>query len=135
MAGYGREDNDGGNAPVHFWGGIVLLAIGIFLILQNTRVSTSWYVWRIGGFGLPTGTVVIPLLIGVGILFYNSKSVLGRVVVGVGLAIVVVTVIFSVNIIFLPTSLFNYLLMGGCIAAGVGLLVKGLLGRRQNKTK
>mgnify|MGYP003623293997 FL=1 len=111
-------------------GGILLL-VGIFLVFQNTYVTTQWYVWRIGSLGLPTGVVVVPLLVGIGLVLYRPKWIVGKVVIGAGVLFILLTILFSVHIRFLSTGLFNYILMFGCIAAGIGLFLRGWLGGRK----
>lgn len=113
-----------------FYVGIVLLLVGVFLVLQNTRVSASWYVWRIGGFGMPTGIVVLPLLVGIGIWVYKPKAIAGKIVAAAGLLFILITIVLSVNIHFMSTGLFNYILMFGTIAAGIALTLRGLLQKR-----
>lgn len=118
-----EEDN---KTLLYFFLGILLIGVGIFVVLQNTTVSTRWYTWRLGSFGVPTGATVIPLLIGVGIMFYNPKSIIGKIVIGLGFAFVLITIILSVDIRFNTTSLFVYILMVGSIFAGVGLLLRAI---------
>lgn len=111
--------------------GMILLGLGIFLVFQNTYVTTDWGWYRIGGFQLPSGTIVLPLLAGIGMLFYNSKSVAAWVVTGIGVLAVLVTMLISVRLRFAPTSLFNYILMFGCIGAGLGLITRYAAARRR----
>ncbi|MGL5677167.1 MAG: hypothetical protein ACRDDX_12180 [Cellulosilyticaceae bacterium] len=75
---------------------------------------------------MPSGLVTVPLLVGIGILFYNSDSFLGKFVVFLGVAIILLTIIMSVRIVFRSTSLYNYILMFGSVLAGLGLMTKGL---------
>jgi hypothetical protein len=111
---------------LNFFLGILLFGIGIFMVFQCTSVTAHWYTWKIGGWGVPTGVVIIPLLIGIGLLFFNSKSIISWLVTILGLAIILVTIILSVDIVFRKTSLFNYILMFGTILAGTGLLLKSI---------
>lgn len=114
------------NPLLDFFLGILLVATGIFLVFLNTDVRTIWYSWSIYGYGLPNAVIVIPLLIGIGLLFYNSRSLISWLVTILGLAFIIVTLILSVKIVFKATSLFNYLLMFGSIFAGSALLLKSL---------
>lgn len=110
--------------------GGVLLLLGIFLVFQNTRVTTSWHVWRIGSFGLPTGIVVLPILVGIGLWVYKPKGLAGKIVLAAGVLFLLVTLVLSVNIWFVSTGLFNYILMFGTIAAGLALLLRSWVARR-----
>lgn len=129
------DNNRGGglNPARSLISGGVLLLLGIFLVFQNTRVTSSWHIWRIGSFGLPSGIVVLPVLIGIGLWVYKPKWIIGKIVVAAGLLFILLTIVLSVHVVFLPTGLFNYILMFGCVAAGLALLLRGWLGGRKQK--
>ena len=70
--------------------GLVLLGAGIFWVLNSFVVSFSWgSLW--GGFGmntsLATGLMLVPLLIGIGLLFFLDRKWIGWVVTAIGLQI------------------------------------------------
>lgn len=111
--------------------GLLLTALGVYMVFQMTSVQTSWYTWSLGSFSIPTGLVTIPLLIGIGLVFYNPSSFWSKFVVCLGVGIILITIIMSVRIVFTRTSLFNYVLMFGSIVAGIGLMVKGLFPRNK----
>lgn len=111
---------------LHFFMGLILLAAGIFMIMKNTYVGLNWYQWRVGGFGIPTGAILLPLFVGIGLLFFNSKSVIGWIVTVIGLVIIVLSIIMSVQIRFATTSMYMFVLMFGCTFAGAGLLLRSL---------
>lgn len=120
------KKNRENNTLLHFFLGLILFCVGVFLVFQNTTVSMAWYTWSIGGLGLSQGIVSIPLLIGIGLLFYNSKSIVSWLVFILGVVFVLVTIIMSVRLRFNPTSLLNYIFMFGTILAGTGLLLKSI---------
>ena len=60
-----QEKDSGGNELLQFFIGIVLLSAGLFMLSKRVMVHSSWYVWQIGGFDLSSGTVTIPLIIGI----------------------------------------------------------------------
>ena len=99
---------------------------------KRVIVHTGWYMWRIGNFSLSSGTVVIPLIIGIIWYFYNPKSIISKVIMGLGAIFIVLSVIMSVSINFTATSLYDYILILGMIGAGAGLLLRNF-GRRKRK--
>lgn len=111
--------------------GIVLLAAGLFMLSKRTMVHSSWYGWRIGRFDLSSGTVVIPLLIGIIWYFFNSKSVFPKIIITLGIIFIVLSIIMSVRINFMATSLYDYVLFLGMAAAGAGLLLKTVFTRKK----
>lgn len=103
--------------------GILCLGAGLFLIGQAVSVSTAWGL-RVGSFYLPSGLVILPLLIGIGMLFYNHKSNAWKIVTALGVLFIVLAVILSVRITLHRLSLFDFILMFGLIAGGVALLLR-----------
>ena len=109
--------------------GLVLTALGGYLILNQVKVGSgyssgyfgSFYAGR-GGFGL----TMLPLLIGIGALFVNGRSMIGWALSVIGTAIIVGAILMSMTIHFEQTSLYNVLLMFGMFAAGLGLIVRSL---------
>ena len=70
-----EEKDSGGNDLLQFFIGIVLLGAGLFMLSKRVMVHSSWYVWQIGGFDLSSGTVTIPLIIGIILYFmYTGKQ-------------------------------------------------------------
>lgn len=120
-----------GNDMLLFFVGIVLLAAGLFMLSKRTMVHSSWYGWRIGRFDLSSGTVVIPLLIGIIWYFFNSKSIFPKIIITLGLIFIVLTIIMSVRINFMATSLYDYILFLGMAAAGAGLLLRTVFKKKK----
>ena len=104
--------------------GLVLAGIGIYLLFDRVTVHTSF--WRFGSGGSAFGVTLIPLLIGIAVLFFNGKSKLGWVLAIAGLGAIVVGVVSNMDIYFQNTSLMVTLIMLGLIAAGLGLIVRSL---------
>jgi predicted membrane channel-forming protein YqfA (hemolysin III family) len=106
-----------------FFLGLALTAAGGWLITnQVTVTSGAWALWGYNSFGLS----LVPLMLGIGLLFFNSKSKLGWVLAIGGLAIVFAGIIANLHLYFQPTSLFNTLLMIALLAAGLGLIARSL---------
>ena len=115
-----------------FFIGIILLGAGLFLLSKRVMVTSSWYIWHfgsIGGFGgfdLSSGTVTIPLIIGIIWFFFNPKSIIPKIIITLSVIFIVLTIIMSVRLHFVATSLFDYILIFGMAAAGSGLLLRVL---------
>lgn len=124
-------ENKSENSGLYFLIGIILVSIGLFLLTQNTVVTMQWYTWMFGSFRLATGLILVPFIIGIIMLFFNSKSIIGKIVTMIGLIIIVVTIIMSINIVFKQTSLYNFIIMIGMIAAGSGLLLRWYFKRKK----
>ncbi len=122
---------DEGNPELELLIGFVLLAAGLFMLSKRVIVHTGWYMWRIGTFNLSSGTVIIPLLIGIIWYFYNPKSIMSKFIIGISIVFIVVSIIMSVSLNFMATSMFDYVLILGMAAAGAGLILKGNYGRKK----
>lgn len=120
----------GGNELLLFFIGVILLGAGLFMLSKRVMVRSSWYVWRIGGFDLSSGTITIPLIIGIIWYFFNSKSIAAKIIITLSAIFIVLSIIMSVRINFVTTSMFDYVLIFGMAAAGSGLLLKTLFKKR-----
>lgn len=110
--------------------GIILVSVGLFMLSKRIIVHTGWHSFRFANFSLASGTIVIPLIIGIIWHFYNPKSIVSNILITVGVVIIVAAIIMSVQITFLSTTMFDYILIIGMIAAGAGLLLKTLFKKR-----
>lgn len=115
-----------------FFLGIVMVLIGGYLLFNQVQVHGNYWNWRgIGGYGQSFGVTLIPMLLGVGILFFNGKSFVGRFLAGGGLLLIVVGIVANMDIHFRQTSLFNTLVMLVCLVGGVGLVVRSVMPMEQ----
>ena len=103
--------------------GLIMAGVGGYLLLNQVEVTTSW--WHFGGFN-SFGLSLLPLLLGVGILFFNGKSTAGWILTILGLAIIVAGILMNMDIYFRRTSLYNTLVMLVLLAGGFGLIAKSL---------
>src|SRR5438105_1817997 len=107
--------------------GLILAAAGTYFLTNQVQVGAGpfggWAWFGPSSFGL----LLVPLLLGVGLLCFNQRSPIGRVLVGVGAVLLLASVLDTLRITFRPTSLFNTLMMLGLSVAGVGLMARALL--------
>src|SRR5215510_15594966 len=103
--------------------GLVLTIAGGYLIMNQVQVTSGYWQW----FGTNTfGLTLIPLIIGIGLLFFNGRSVFGWVLAGGGAVIIFVGILANLTIYFRTTSLFNTILMLVLFVAGLGLMARSL---------
>lgn len=106
--------------------GIILLGISLFMLSQKVLVQSNWFGWRIGNYNLSSGTITIPLIIGIIWYFFNTKSIGAKLLIILSVIFIVVSIIMSVRIHFVTTTMFDYVLMFGMMAAGAGVTLKVL---------
>ena len=111
-----------------FFLGVALVVVGGYLVLNQVQVSSAFTFFALWGWSQPGGfgLTMLPLLIGVGFLFFDGKSIVGWVLSVGGALIILAAILMSLSIHWEQTSLFNTLLMFGMLAAGMGLVVRSL---------
>lgn len=103
--------------------GLGMIVVGGYLLMKQVIVTSGgWSLFGYDAFGLS----LIPFLLGLVVVFYNGKSILGWFLVSAGLLIIGAGVIANLRIYFAPTSLYNTLIMLGLVAAGVGLVARSV---------
>ena len=106
-----------------FLAGLAMAVAGGYMLTQRVVVESGfWTLWGYSTFGLS----LLPLIAGVGLLFYNGKSIAGWLLTFVGVVIIFVGVLMNLQIYFQPTSLFNTILMLVLLAGGLGLVARSL---------
>jgi hypothetical protein len=108
-----------------FFAGLAMVVVGGYLLFSQVQVHSGFWSW----FGGNTfGLTLVPLLVGIGFLFFDGKSRVGWMLAALGGLIILAGVIANLQIFFQPTSLFNTLIMLALIAGGIGLIAKSLKG-------
>ena len=103
--------------------GAALAVAGGWLLTNQVTVSSGyWQLWGMSAFGLS----LLPLLLGIGLLFFDGRSRWGWVLTAGSAVIILTGIVANLQVYFRPTSLFNTLVMLGLLAAGVGLVARSL---------
>jgi hypothetical protein len=106
-----------------FFVGLVMAVAGGYLLTNQVVVTSGFAAW----FGPHTfGLTLLPLVVGVGILFFDGKSVLGWLLTGAGALFIFLGVLMNLRVYFEPTSLFNTVVMLLLLAGGLGLVARSL---------
>jgi hypothetical protein len=106
-----------------FFLGLAMATVGGYLLLNQVTVHSGF--WSFFG-GNSFGLTLVPMLVGIGFLFFDGRSVVGWILSGLGALIIVAGIIVNMQIYFRPTSLYNTLLMLALLAGGLGLIVRSL---------
>lgn len=114
--------------------GLIMMCGGIYLLLSSIVVSSNFgLAYPLYGFsvwGSPhavtSGAVLIPFLFGVGLIFYNGKSLSGWLLAVGSLTALVFGVIASLNFTLRVMSAFELILILVLAAGGLGLFLKSL---------
>ncbi|MBI1764176.1 MAG: hypothetical protein HYR56_22355 [Acidobacteria bacterium] len=103
--------------------GLALAIGGGYLFMNQVTVTSSfWTLWGYNAFGL----TLLPLLIGIGLLFFNGRSKAGWLLTFGGAVIIVIGIIANLTVYWQSTSLFNTLIIFTLLASGLGLVARSL---------
>jgi hypothetical protein len=103
--------------------GFALVCIGGYLLSNQVSVVGSY--WNF--YGTSTfGITLLPMLIGVAMLFWSGRSVVGWLLTAGGALLILAGVIANMHIYFQPTSLFNTLVMLILLVGGLGLIARSI---------
>lgn len=104
--------------------GFALTCVGAYLLTTRVSVVGSyWSFWGANTFGV----TLIPMLIGIGLLFWRGHSIASWLLTGAGALFIVAGVLANMHIYFQPTSLFNTIVMLVLMVGGLGLIARALL--------
>jgi uncharacterized protein len=113
-----------------FFAGLAMTIVGGYFFFDSIRVD-SGYRWGLalyegGGFALTGGMILVPLVAGIGVLFYNARNPLGWLLTGGSLLALTFGVIRSIRFSFQSMSLFNLLVILVLLFGGIGLFLSSL---------
>lgn len=104
--------------------------MGAYLMLRGiiVRPSFGWgsVAFSVGGFPVTTGFILIPFLLGIGAIFYDSRKIWGWLLAAASLIALVAGVIANLNIRLVSMSLFDLLVILVLIVGGVGIMLRSL---------
>ncbi len=104
--------------------GFIMVCIGGYLLAnQVTVVGSYWNFYGANSFGI----TLLPLLFGVGILFFRGRSTVGWVLTAAGALFIFAGVIANMHIYFQPATLFHTLVMLVVLVGGLGLIARSIL--------
>jgi len=109
-----------------FFVGLAMAVAGGYLLTSQVTVTSGFW----GYFGANSfGLTLLPLVVGLGLLFFDGGSTLGWVLTVGGAIIIFVGILMNLRIYFQPTSLFNTIVMLILLAGGIGLVARSLKAR------
>ena len=112
---------------VEFFIGLGMAIAGAYLITNQVTVTSGfWTIWGYNAFGLS----LLPLIFGIGILFFNGRSLIGWLLLFIGVVIIFANILMNLHIYFQPTSLFNTIMMITLLAGGIGIIARALVSHK-----
>ncbi|WP_457934701.1 hypothetical protein LOS73_06515 [Pseudoalteromonas sp. SCSIO 43210] len=117
----------------HFFIGLIMMCGGFYMLLNAISVTSNFGLSSriysanaLGGFGVTGGMVMIPFIFGVGLIFYNSKNILGWVLSLGSLTALIFGVISSVRFSMRTMTSFDLIVIIILAFGGLGLFLRSL---------
>ncbi|HEY1339397.1 MAG TPA: hypothetical protein VGF59_17915 [Bryobacteraceae bacterium] len=107
----------------HFLLGFAMACLGAYLLSNQVTVAGSY--WSFYG-GNTFGITLVPMLIGIAVLFFNGRSPVGWLLTAGGALFIIAGVIANMHIYFQPTTLFNTIVMLVLLVGGLGLIARAM---------
>jgi len=130
-----RNYSDVGGTPGglrHFLIGFAMACVGGYLLANQVTVAGSyWNFYGTNTFGI----TLIPMLIGIAMLFFNGRSTIGWLLTAAGALFILAGVIANIHIYFQPTTLFNTLVMLVLLVGGLGLIARSMRAHHAKPTE
>lgn len=110
-----------------FFLGLAMAIAGAYILTNRVVVTGGyWSLWGYNSFGLS----LFPLIIGIGLLFFNGRSIIGWLLLFASVVIIFTAIIMNMQIYFQQTSLFNTVLMLVLLAGGIGLIARAIVAHK-----
>lgn len=107
--------------------GFAMSCAGGYLLSNQVMVGRGY--WNFYG-GNTFGIMLVPMLTGVGMLFFSGRNAIGWLLTAGGALFILAGVVANLHIYFQPTSLFNTLVMLVLLVGGLGLIARALRPQR-----
>jgi hypothetical protein len=119
-----------------FFTGLIMMCGGFYLLLNAITVSSSFgmgsSLYGFSGMGtslnITSGMIMIPFIFGVGLIFYNSKNIVGWVLSLGSITALIFGVISSIRFSFRTMTSFDLIVILVLAIGGLGLFLRSLKG-------
>ena len=109
--------------------GLFMTVAGIYLFTNQVQVRTDFWGWRYAFWGMHItafGMTLIPFMIGVAMIFFDTRSKIGWGVAIASVMAILVGIIATLQVYFAPTTLYITLGILILVAGGLGLMIRAI---------
>lgn len=125
MSFNGAGGTEGGTG--RFFLGLIMFLGGGYLLLDAIQVNNNFYMgyglFSIGRFQVTSGIIMIPFMIGIGMIFFNASNYIGWLLALGSLILLIFGVISSTHFTLRPMSAFELILILILLVGGLGLFL------------
>jgi len=113
-----------------FFLGLIMLIGGGYLLLDSIHVYNNFHfstrMFSVGNYGVTSGIILIPMMLGIGMVFYNAKNFIGWLLFLGSVVALIFGVISNIQFTMSNMSLFELLVILVLFVGGIGLLLGSL---------
>lgn len=117
-----------------FFLGLIMMCGGFYLLLRSISVNSHFgFGYRLysfsafgGSYGLTSGMIMIPFMFGIGLIFFNSRNLIGWLLAVGSLTGLIFGVIASIHFHFRSMSAFDLITILVLAVGGLGLFLRSL---------
>ena len=129
----GAGGTDGGVG--RYLSGLIMMCVGGYLFLTKVAVTTGALsrgfgfgtrLYGAGGFGITGGMILIPFVIGIIMIFWNSRNVFGWLLSAISVIALIAGIIVNIRMSLMPMSAFDILVLLVLMGGGAGLFFSSL---------
>lgn len=110
-----------------FFIGLSMFLGGGYLLLNAIQVNNDFYMgyslFSLGRFQVTSGIIMIPFMIGVGMIFFNASNYVGWLLALGSLTLLIFGVISSTHFTLRPMSAFELIMILILLVGGLGLFL------------
>lgn len=125
---HGAGGTEGGVG--RFFLGLVMFVGGGYLFLRSIQVTTNFSLghglYNFGWGSITTGMILIPFILGVGLIFYKANNLIGWILAGGSLVALVFGVLASLRFQVFSMSAYELLSILVLCFGGLGLFLSSL---------
>ena len=120
------------NELMQFVAGIVMLAVGLYILSQKVIVFSGYGgFFSFGGGRFSSGLIIVPLIIGI-IWMFATSSFASKVFTAISVILILAAVILNTDIRLVTMSLYEWVLILVLIFGGAGFVAKVLFASNKN---
>jgi hypothetical protein len=120
-----------------FFMGLVMLIAGGYLLLDSIRIAHHFHfgyaISSFGGLRLTSGMTLVPLIFGIGFIFYNARNPLGWALTLAALIMLGFGIITSLRFRMRTMSAFELIMILTLFVGGAGLFLSSLRNYEEKK--
>jgi hypothetical protein len=113
-----------------FFLGLAMMVAGGYLFFDAIKITQHMHmgytIYSFGAFHLTTGMTLIPLIFGIGFIFYNSNNPIGWLLSAASLIMLGFGVIASIKFRIRHMSAFELIMILTLLVGGIGLFFSSL---------